>query len=733
MQSFRSELETLDNPVVERDIIELEKKIHLYRSGKIDDEKFRSLRLARGVYGQRQPGVQMIRIKIPHGKLSTQQLIRIADISDEYASSTLHATTRQDIQIHYVSLDRTPELWAKLEQDSITLREACGNTVRNITASPIAGIDPKEPFDVSPYAQAMFEYFLRNPVCQEMGRKVKISFSSNEEDSAYSFIHDLGFIPKIKVINDKPKRGFKVLIGGGLGAQPHLAEIAYEFLPEELIIPFTEAVLRVFDRYGERARRHKARLKFLLQEIGLPALMDLVQVEWKALKTKEVYPLESSSPFSGVKAGYVAQPLPLPENHHYPVVKIENPEKYAKWLKTNVFQQKQAGFFGVFVKLTLGNLKSDTARALAEIVKNHAADELRVTINQGYLIKFVRPEALHSLFFELDKIGLAQPGFDSTADITACPGTETCNLGISSSYGIAKELERVIEEEYPELIYNQDIKIKISGCPNSCGQHGIATIGFHGSSLKNGSLVLPALQVLLGGKVEKDGKGRVADKVIKVPSKRGPQVLRVLLADYEANGFEGEYFADYYTRLGENYFYQLLKPLADLKTLEADDYLDWDNENNHSFEVLKAVGECAGVIIDLVATLIYETEEKFSWAEEAYQNGAFADAIYHAYNTLIGGAKALLLTEDIKTTTQIGVLREFDKIFTPRNIFSYGESFENHVLQINQHEPSQEFALQYLGFAIRFLNEIKNFREGQLIESPLTPEGGTLYALSASA
>src|ERR1700753_1780363 len=232
MQSFRTELE---NPVVERDIIDLEKKIREFREGKIHDEKFRSLRLARGVYGQRQRGVQMVRIKLPFGKVTFKQLLRIADVSDEYASHNLHLTTRQDIQIHYVSLDRTPQLWAELERDNITLREACGNTVRNVTASPAAGIDPLEPFDVSPYAHAVFEYFLRNPVCQDMGRKFKMSFSSSEADTAFSYIHDLGFIPKINAQNE---RGFKVLLGGGLGAQPMLAGVSEEFLPEDQLIPY---------------------------------------------------------------------------------------------------------------------------------------------------------------------------------------------------------------------------------------------------------------------------------------------------------------------------------------------------------------------------------------------------------------------------------------------------------------------------------------------------------------
>jgi len=263
MQSFRSELE---NPIVAKDIIDLEKKIRAFREGKIHDEKFRSLRLARGVYGQRQPGVQMVRIKLPFGKVSFKQLLKIADISDEYGSGNLHLTTRQDIQIHYVSLDRTPELWAELEQDDITLREACGNTVRNVTSSPASGIDPSEPFDVSPYAHAAFEYFLRNPICQEMGRKFKISFSSNDNDTAFSYVHDIGVIPKI---NGNGERGFKVMLGGGLGAQPLLASIVEDFLPEDKLIPYIEAIVRVFDRHGERNNRNKARLKYLIQKIGL--------------------------------------------------------------------------------------------------------------------------------------------------------------------------------------------------------------------------------------------------------------------------------------------------------------------------------------------------------------------------------------------------------------------------------------------------------------------------------
>ena len=281
MQSFRTEIE---NPIVQKDIIELADKIELFQKGKIDEEKFRSLRLARGVYGQRQEGVQMIRIKLPYGKVKSNQLRRICDVSDEYSTGRLHITTRQDIQIHYVDLNRTPELWAQLEKDKVTLREACGNTVRNVTASETAGIDLNEPFDVSPYAQAVFEYFLRNPICQEMGRKFKVSFSASDEDTGLSYIHDIGFIAKV----ENNIRGFKVLLGGGLGSQPRHADVLYDFLPTEKIIPLMEGVLRIFDRYGERKSRAKARMKFLIKDIGLEAFKELVEAEKKAIPNKRV-------------------------------------------------------------------------------------------------------------------------------------------------------------------------------------------------------------------------------------------------------------------------------------------------------------------------------------------------------------------------------------------------------------------------------------------------------------
>ncbi len=696
MKSFRTELE---DPIVEKDIIELDQKIRQFKNLEIDEEKFRSLRLARGIYGQRQPGVQMVRIKIPYGKLTSNQLKTIADIADEYATGTLHATTRQDIQIHYVSLDKTPELWARLEEDKITLREACGNTVRNITASPIAGIDPDESFDVSPYAQAAFEYFLRNPVCQDMGRKFKISFSSSDSDSAMSFIHDLGFIPKVRIQEGKEIRGFKVLIGGGLGAQPFLAQVASEFLEEDRLIPFIESILRVYDRYGERARRQKARIKFLVAELGLKKLLELAKKEEKVLKIRK----------------YVVQ---LPDEaddiitKEFPPIAPKDQDKFDLWQKTNVFEQKQSNFFGAYIKVPLGNITSDTARKLAEIVSAYAADDIRITINQGYLLKYLSNSALPYVFNALDLLGLAEPGFDSTSDITACPGTDTCNLGISSSIGVARILEETVNTEYPDLVNNTDLKIKISGCPNSCGQHGIASIGFHGSSIKKEGRVLPAVQVLLGGGILTDGGGTIAEKVIKIPSKRAPSILRLLLDDYKNNRNEDEKYIDYYRRQTKNYFYQLLKPLAALDSIDEPDFIDWDRQN--PFHLHTGVGECAGVIIDLVSTLFYEAEEKSGWAKENFETGNYADSIYHAYNTFIQSAKAMLLTRDVTCSSQISILRNFDEHFKDPDTFGLSDSFENLVLQINKNMPDQEFALKYIQEADNFLIQAKNFRKEEL-------------------
>ena len=686
------------DPAAIHDIKELDTKINQFLAGDIDSEKFRGFRLARGVYGQRQLGVQMIRIKLPYGRITPEQLVRIADVSDEFASGNLHATTRQDIQIHYVKLTDTPTVWAKLEEKEITLREACGNTVRNITASATAGIEPNELFDVAPYAHAMYKYFLRNPICQELGRKIKIAFSSSDKDTAYTWIHDLGFIPRI----ENGKLGFKVVVGGGLGAQPFMAQVAFEFLEADQLIPYAEAVLRIFDRYGERTRRNKARMKYLIADIGFEEFTKLVEQERKALKSQSFK----------IALEVLLAPV-IPTTSVDTNLKPADADKYERWYKTNVFEQKQKGFFAVQVKLLNGDMKTATARNFAAIADKYADKDIRITVNQGYLLKFVKPEYLVALFNELNTIGFAEPGFDSTADITACPGTDTCNLGIASSTGLTEELERVMKQEYKDIIYNTDIKIKISGCMNACGQHSAANIGFHGMSLKSGELVLPAMQVLLGGGLTGNGKFSISEKVIKVPSKNTPDVLRALLNDYDENQLEGEYFNDYFQRQTKNYFYQLLKPFGNTKELTQDHFLDWGS--NEAYETLVGVGECAGVMVDLVQILLMETNEKLAKAKAALEAGIYADGIYHGYNVFINSAKALLLGKEVTCNTQHGVMKDFDTHFVATGEFSFdGTSFRDKVLAINQNEPTAAFATQYINDAAAFINQVIAVRSKQV-------------------
>lgn len=685
----------------QRDIVELAQRIEAFQQGREDVDRFRLYRLTRGVYGQRQEGVQMFRTKIPFGKLQAEQLRRIAAVAERYASGNLHLTTRQNIQLHYVKLAHAPAVWTELAQVGVTAREACGNTVRNITASPHAGIDPQEPFDVSPYVQATFAYFLRNPICQDMGRKVKIAFSSSSLDSAFTYFHDFGFIPQLREEAGEWRRGFKVLVGGGLGAVSMVAQTVSDFMPEEEIIPFMEAGLRVFDRYGEREKRMKARLKFLLQKIGLPAFLELVEQERLALKNQKVW----------VDRTLVEEVPSLPLAPIPPTVPIDR-GAYEQWRTTNVYAQKQTGFFAIQIRVPQGDLSAQRARDLAALVKDYAADDLRITINQGLLIKFVPEAALPLWYNALYAMGLAQPGFDTTVDITACPGTDTCALGVTNSTALARVLEDLIEREYPQLISEQAFKIKISGCMNSCGQHMAANFGLHGSSIKNGALVVPAMQVVLGGGIAPDGRGFIADKIVKLPSKRIPQALRLILDDYMAQAAPGEYYNDYFLRQGNRYFYTLLKPLADLGSLAPEDHFDWGQHSPYQQEI--GVGECAGVMLDVVGTILQDAQNKVKDSLAAQQTEDWADAIYHAYSAQVIAAKALLLSQDHKCNTQAGILADFQTHFVVAGPFADWVDFPHQVLAINREEPSANFATTYGQAAAAFVEKAITWRTQQL-------------------
>ncbi len=685
-----------------RDILELDGKIRLFQKGEINEESFRAFRLARGIYGQRQDGVNMIRIKLPFGRVTPNQLERIADLAEKYGSGNLHATTRQDIQLHYVHLSDAPQLWAKLEEKGITLREACGNTIRNLTASPYAGIDPEELFDVSPYANAVFNYFLRNPVCQNLGRKFKIAFSSSDKDSAFTFIHDLGFIPRHKKDNDKIIRGFRVVLAGGLGAQPFMAHRITDFMAEDKIIPFTEACLRIFDRYGERAKRHKARLKYLIQEMGLEQFLELVEKEWETLPTQTL---------SIDLNDYI--PSEVPPFHSWNTKAPDNHIKYEKWLKLNSYKQKQSEYYAVQIKLPAGNINSKTARKLAVIAQNHASQDMRITVNQGILLKYVDPKALPSLFSLLDEIGLAEPGFDTLFDVTACPGTDTCNLGIASSVGLAKELENMLTNEYSNIPYQKDIKVKISGCMNGCAHHAIASIGFHGMSMKIGQYILPAMQVLLGGGLDKNGNGAMAEKIIKLPSKCIPAAVRSLLDNYQEFMQDDETFNDFFKRMGKSHFYNLLKPLGEIKEVDQFHLMDWGNEKMYETKI--GIGECAVPMMDMVGVVFEEVGETLNRAKDAIEQSEHVEGIYYCYTALLNAGKALLLTKEKPCNTHINVIKNFDPTFIETKEFNWNGSFSDLVFQINTNRSSTEFAASYYTLVHDFYKRAIAYREVQLL------------------
>lgn len=684
MQRFATEIE---DPIVAKDIIELEKKIALFHNHAIDADQFRSLRLARGVYGQRQPGVQMIRIKFPYGQATAQQLRRLADVTDTYATGNLHITTRQDIQLHYVSLDDTPKLWAELEKDKITLREACGNTVRNVTASIWAGINVDEPFDVTPYAAAFFNYFLRNPIGQDMGRKIKVSFSSSDKDDAFGMVHDIGFIP----VADQQGPSFKVLLGGGIGAQPRNADVIETCLPADQIIPLSEAIIRVFDRLGERNRRQKARLKFLVDELGLEAFL------------AEVNRIRTSLPYQSYPIQQENEPIR--ELGHFSEGILGDDLAFVHWKKVNVFPQKQVGYCAVGIPVSGGNFSSEWARKLADIMEEYSGASLRFTQGQSILIRYVPEKALEGLYLALGKIHWNKPGFHQINDITSCPGTTTCNLGIANSVGLATELRNVIEHEFPDLVDYPQLDIKISGCMNACGQHTIAAIGFQGMTVKAGAHIAPATQILLGGGVLGHGQGRFADKVLKVPSKRTPDVLRWLLTDYKENQQKNETFLEYYLRKGTSYFYEHLAHYSEVTDLTTSDFIDWGEDTN--YEKAIGIGECAGVTIDLVQTLLYDAQHHLDQAYLSMEASQWSDAVYLGYAALVRGAKAILTTKDAKINSHESIIEQFDEYY-PDFQTTHQVKLKDWIDEYLRNAPSQIWASTFIEKTANYFSWIKS-------------------------
>ncbi len=643
-----------------------EQAVKDFLSQKISDGQFQRLRLQHGVYGQRQDGVQMIRIKIPSGGMSAEQFECIAGVCEKYSKGIAHITTRQDIQIHFVKVTDTPALMRDLGNVGITTREACGNTVRNVTACPYAGVSASEPFDVTPYANAYALHFLWNPICQNFGRKFKVAFEGCDHDHARLYIHDLGFWARIK----DGKKGFKVVIGGGLGATPFPAHEWTEFMPVEEIIPFSEAVMRVFDRYGERKIRSKARMKFVIKKFGWDKFKELVEAERANLKVDPQW----NNYLKGIQdAGETGEHEPAAPGG-------ASSDEYEYWKKTSVSPQRQAGYSIVDMRLPLGDMTPDQMRRLAALTRTFSNGHLRVTIEQDMVLRWIRDEDLPSLYQELKAINMHHADADTVYDVLACPGTDTCRLGISGSRPLATVLEERLKAAngiVSELA--KDIHIKISGCPNSCGQHHLGQIGYHGAALPQKGHIAPAFQLHLGGGVSEKGT-TIGQIIMKIPSKQVPDATVKLIEHYAAERQDGETFNEYYARFGKPATKELLQSYAEVPAF-ADDpsfYNDWADEKEFGLQQ-GVVGECAGSPVADVAPTLAEAVPVLEQARALLTHGEHEAASAKAYEALAKTVDAVLYTKMVQTFVPAESIQQFDNHFVRTGEFPELDSFRYEV------------------------------------------------------
>ena len=648
-----------DDLAREVDIFDAE--VALRKQGKLDERLFAETRLRRGTYGQRYdngqrhdgakvqemmypsgnltkgpstlwdaPGMQ--RIKIPAGGLTAEQLETLAELAEEYSDGIAHVTTRQDFQLHYVHIEDTPTVMRRLAAVKITTREACGNSVRNVTACPYAGTCPDEVFDVTPYARALSRFLLGHPDCQNFGRKFKPAFSGCAQHACgLTSLHDIGFIAVTRKENGVEKRGFDVYTGGGLGAVPYMAKRFDSFVPVEEILPLTQAVARVFGRLGEKKNRSRARIKFLIQDLGIEKFKELVLEERKTLS-----PDPRWTDFVDDAEQFAESPL-RPGGEGSDV----GSEAYRRWLKVNTRPQKQPGYVVATVVLPLGDITAEQLRSLADVVRRFTKETVRTTVEQNFVIRWVSRKDLLELYEALQAAHLADPGAGTIVDVVTCPGTDTCKLGISSSRGLAAELrKRLAERSFESDEAVENLHIKISGCFNSCGQHHVADLGFYGVSRKVGGYAVPHFQVVLGGEWEHNG-GSYGLPVAAIPSKNIPKVVTRLTGRYVEGRNRGESFKDFVKRIGKMELKSLLDDLARPPAGDRSFFSDWGDPREYSLEDM-GVGECAGEVVSAVEFDLGAAEREVFEAQLAFENGHIEQAGSTAYRAMLHGAKALV-------------------------------------------------------------------------------------------
>ena len=570
------------------EISRFEQEIRNLEEKKLDPDDFKKFRLENGVYGIRGTmDEHMIRIKVRFGELRADQLEAIADVVEKFATPKVaHVTTRQAIQLHRVQRGYVPELLKTLAKSGLTTREACGNTVRNVSACPFAGYSAEELFDVIPYADAVSRYFLRHPVCQNLPHKFKIAFEGCPTDHARVPIHDFGAVAQIRTMNGKPGRGFKTYVGGGLGTTPFSAHLLEEFTPEDLLIPTIETVIRLFDRYGERKNRNMARIKFLIKKWGIEEFR-------KQFADERRVTLMTSPGQSDWKIPlYDQQPPARPQVP--PGLPIRTPE-FERWSLTNLFRQKQPGYVAVWIRCPLGDITVAQMRGVAAIAKRFNDGHLRTMITQNLLLPWVPEEAVHAVYRELSQIGIAYTDAGDLADVTRCPGADTCQIAITHSRGLAASFGEIFSNGGRALLDDEALKnlsIKISGCPNSCGQHHIADIGFTGSSSQLNGHTVPHYTVLVGGGT-RAGVAEFGHRLGMVPAKRAPEAARRLLELYRGEKQSSETFRAWVERVGVDRLKKELDPYRTLPPFSERPELYEDLGAAGEFKLEVGKGECA--------------------------------------------------------------------------------------------------------------------------------------------
>lgn len=726
---------TVDTPIrtepipedIREEIEAFESEARRVAEGDLSNDLFKPFRLQHGIYGQRQPGVQMFRIKVPFGGMTGNQLRRVAELANRYATGVAHVTTRQDIQLHYVQLTDVGTMMRGLAEVGLTTREACANTVRNVTACHLAGVCPGEVFDITPYAKTIAYHLLRNPLNQSMPRKFKIAFSGCAHDCALTPIHDIGLLAARQ---GGGTIGFKMVVGGGLGSTPRLAQTLREFVPMAELIPSIEAVIKVFDALGNRKNRNKARMKFVIDKLGF----DEFKVRWEQAYRALGYGSPSSGSAASSGNGTNAKPLALLPFSDPPVPLIM-PTKagaashgsngiagngahaastasadYADWHRTNVMAQKQSGYSAVFVKLPMGDLTVAQLHVMADLAEQFSNGNLRTTISQNMIIRWIPDTRLPELYARLKASGLGEPGAELIEDIVACPGTDTCGLGITSSKGVARALADV----FPPGKVPEDLRgasIKVSGCHNSCAQHHIATIGLHGVGKRIGDHTAPHYEVHIGGGV--NGTATIGQLVVKVPAKNVPAALKHLVEVYRRDRREQETLPTFIRRVGkgplkdELIAYTIFPSFAEDPTY----YYDWEGEKEFVLEDL-GPGECAGGALELIDNQILEADQELYQAKLAADKHQYPVAVNKAYRAVLAGVKALLVTEGIEPSTDTETFQEFEQRLAGRGVVPATYSnLSAQCADLGTKDATAEFVSKWFQFAKGFVEACRNATE----------------------